>query len=61
MSEYQVDFIESFIVQADSQEAAIQEAKNLFRINLANFDFSQGVEDMAVVCEIVPKLFKEKV
>lgn len=60
MSEYQVDFIETFVVQAKSEEEAIQEAKNLFRINLANFDFSQGIDDMAVHCEIVPKLFMEK-
>ena len=58
MSEFSVSFIETFIVQAASQEEAIAEAKSLYQINLDSFDFQIPNE---VTCEIVPKLFKERV
>ena len=44
MSEYEVNFIATYTVQANSEEEAIQEARNLFKINLATFDFV--VDDM---------------
>ena len=58
MSEYEVNFIATYTVQANSEEEAMQEARNLFKINLATFDFV--VDDMATTCEVVPKLFMEK-
>ena len=58
MSEYEVNFIETFTVQANSEEEAIQEAKNLFKINLATFDFD--VDNLVSTCEVVPRLFMEK-
>jgi hypothetical protein len=61
MSEYEVNFIETFIVQAKSEEEAVQQAKDLFKINLDSFGID--VESLVSTCEIVPKLFmaKEKV
>jgi len=58
MSEYEVNFSSTFTVQANSEEEAVQEAKNLFKINLATFDFD--VDSLVSTCEIVPKLFMQK-
>ena len=58
MSEYEVNFIETFIVQANSAEEAVKEAKDLFKINLDSFGLD--VDSLVSTCEIVPKLFMQK-
>ena len=58
MSEYEVSFIETFVVQAKSEEEAVQEAKNLFKINLDSVGID--VDSLVSTCEIVPKLFMQK-
>ena len=54
MAEYEVSFIQTVIIKANSREEAISIAKDN---RYASYDMCVN----SVTCEIIPKLLKEKV
>ena len=56
MSQYEVSFTETFVVNAASKDEAIAEARTLYQINLDRFDFTIPSN---VSCEVIPKVLQQ--